>query len=109
MFQLTWESSAIRSKMAPHPPRVLTGVKFLFPSNWGWLIGHWLTGQPINQSTHQPINPSTHQPINPSTNQPINQQNPRAGEGAWGWNDRWFSEAGLLAATEDQGESTETK
>jgi hypothetical protein len=27
----------------------------------------------------------------------------------WGWNDGWFSEAGLLAATEDQGESTEAE
>ena len=29
--------------------------------------------------------------------------------GEWGWKDGWFSEAGLLAATEDQRESTEAE
>ena len=29
--------------------------------------------------------------------------------GKWGWKDGWFSEAGLLAATEDEGESTEAE
>ena len=29
--------------------------------------------------------------------------------GEWGWKDGWFSEAGLLAATEDEGESTEAE
>jgi hypothetical protein len=27
----------------------------------------------------------------------------------WGWKDGWFSETGLLAATEDQGESAEAE
>ena len=30
-------------------------------------------------------------------------------DGRWGWNDGWFSEAGLLAATEDECESTEAE
>ena len=29
--------------------------------------------------------------------------------GEWGLKDGWFSEAGLLAATEDQGKSTEAE
>ena len=29
--------------------------------------------------------------------------------GEWGWKDGWFSEAGLLAATEDECESTEAE
>jgi len=29
--------------------------------------------------------------------------------GEWGWKDGWFSEAGLLAATEDECESTEVE
>jgi hypothetical protein len=30
-------------------------------------------------------------------------------DGEWGWKDGWFSEAGLLAATEDECESTEAE
>ena len=30
---------------------------------------------------------------------------PLPGDGEWGWKNAWFSEAGLLAATEDQGET----
>jgi hypothetical protein len=29
--------------------------------------------------------------------------------GEWGWNDGWFSETGLLAATEDECKSTEAE
>ena len=36
-------------------------------------------------------------------------KNPTPGDGEWGWKDAWFSEAGLLAATEDEGESTEAQ
>ena len=37
------------------------------------------------------------------------EKTPRPGDGEWGWKDGWFSEAGLLAATEDERESTEAE
>ena len=30
-------------------------------------------------------------------------------DGEWGWKDGWFAEAGLLAATEDKCETTESE
>jgi hypothetical protein len=37
-----------------------------------------------------------------TSNCPKGAKNPTPGDGEWGWNDGWFSEAGLLAATEDR-------
>ena len=34
---------------------------------------------------------------------------PRLGDGEWGWKVGWFSEAGLLAATEDECESAKAE
>ncbi|PQJ29450.1 hypothetical protein BSZ32_13770 [Rubritalea profundi] len=38
---------------------------------------------------------------------PATEKTPRPGDREWGWIDAWFSEAGLLAATEDEGEFIE--
>ena len=43
------------------------------------------------------------------TYQPRQNPTPTCDDGEWGWNDGWFSETGLLAATEDEGESTEAE
>ena len=40
---------------------------------------------------------------------PGHEKTPLPCDGEWGWKDGWFSEAGLLAATEDEGESTEAE
>ena len=40
---------------------------------------------------------------------PGHEKTPRPDDGEWGWKDGWFSEAGLLAATEDECESTEAE
>ena len=37
------------------------------------------------------------------------EKTPPPGDGEWGLKDGWFSEAGLLAATEDEGESAEAE
>ena len=42
------------------------------------------------------------------TNQPTQNPIPRM-IGEWGWKDGWFTEAGLLAATEEECESTEAE
>jgi hypothetical protein len=42
------------------------------------------------------------------TNQPTQNPTPRV-TGEWGWKNGWFSEAGLLAATEYECESTKTE